>query len=98
MDLFAEEGLMYFGIEKKVKEVGPTELVVLEIFDVIKDKLNKGTEITKQEVIALAFTPIMGGSMSEQEKILKAIRMTMTIDKEYSMMFNLFYMRLQINF
>ena len=30
MDLFAEEGLKYFGIEKKVKELGPTELVVLE--------------------------------------------------------------------
>ena len=167
MDLFAEEGLKYFGIEKKVKEVGPTELVVLEtknlhmdytflmeddsyihfefqttdkgsldlrrfrayeallshqtnkdvetyviysngikapmtgfnnymvktvtladknvneIFDAIKDKLDKGTEVTKQEVIALAFTPIMGGSMSKQEKIIKAIRITMTINKEY---------------
>nr|WP_302597372.1 hypothetical protein [uncultured Cellulosilyticum sp.] len=171
MDLFAEEGLKYFGIEKKVKEIGPTELVVLEtknlhmdytflmeddsyihfefqttdkraldlrrfrayeallshqtnkdvetyviysngittpmsrletgintyvvktvtlvgqdvneIFDTIKDKLNKGIETTKQDVIALAFTPIMGGTMSKQEKILKAIKMTMTIDKEY---------------
>lgn len=66
-----------------VKTVTLADKNVNEIFDVIKDKLNKGTEITKQEVIALAFTPIMGGSMSKQEKILKAIRMTMTIDKEY---------------
>lgn len=30
MDVFAEEGLKFFGIEKKVKEVSPTEIVVLE--------------------------------------------------------------------
>jgi hypothetical protein len=30
MDVFAEEGLKFFGIEKKVKEVGSTEIVVLE--------------------------------------------------------------------
>ena len=30
MDVFAEDGLKFFGIDKKVKELGPTELVVLE--------------------------------------------------------------------
>ena len=30
MDIFAEEGLKFFGIDKKVKDNGPTELVVLE--------------------------------------------------------------------
>ncbi|MGL6105436.1 hypothetical protein [Romboutsia sp.] len=30
MDIFAEEGLKFFGIHKKVKDNGPTELVVLE--------------------------------------------------------------------
>ena len=171
MDLFAEEGLKFFGIKKKVKEIGPTELVVLEtknlhmdytflmeddsyihfefqttnkgvqdlrrfrayeallshqtnkdvetyviysngitnsisrmetglntyvvktvtlvdndvneIFEMIKDKLNKGMKLAKQDVIALAFTPIMGGVMSRQEKILQAIKMTMKIDEEY---------------
>ena len=171
MDLFAEEGLKYFGIEKKVKEVGPTELVVLEtknlhmdytflmeddsyihfefqttdkgsldlrrfrayeallshqtnkdvetyviysngitapmssfetgintykvnvitiidkdideIFDAITDKLNRGIEPTKHDIISLAFAPIMGGMLSKQEKILKAIKMTMYIDEEY---------------
>ena len=30
MDLFAEEGLKFFGIDKKVKESGSTEIVVLD--------------------------------------------------------------------
>lgn len=30
MDLFPEEGLKFFGINKKVKKLGSTELVVLE--------------------------------------------------------------------
>lgn len=30
MDIFAEEGLKFFGIDKKVKDIGPTELVVLD--------------------------------------------------------------------
>lgn len=37
MDLFAEEGLQFFGINKKVKEIGPTELVVLETKNMFMD-------------------------------------------------------------
>lgn len=37
MDLFAEEGLKFFGIDKKVKELGPTELVVLEAKNMFMD-------------------------------------------------------------
>lgn len=171
MDLFAEEGLKYFGIKKKVKEIGPTEIVVLEtknlhmdytflmeddsyihfefqttdkgsldlrrfrayeallshqtnkdvetyviysngiatpmdrldtgintykvnaitfvdqkvdeLFNEIMDKINSGIELTKQEIISLAFSPIMGGVISKHEKILRAIKMTMNINEEY---------------
>jgi hypothetical protein len=37
MELFAEEGLRFFGIDKKVKEVGATELVVLETKNMFMD-------------------------------------------------------------
>lgn len=37
MNLFAEEGLKFFGINKKVKELGPTELVVLETKNMFMD-------------------------------------------------------------
>lgn len=30
MDVFAEEGLRFFGINKRVKDVSSTEIVVLE--------------------------------------------------------------------
>lgn len=37
MDIFAEDGLKFFGINKKVKELGPTELVVLETKNMYMD-------------------------------------------------------------
>lgn len=171
MDLFAEEGLKFFGINKKVKELGPTELVVLEtknmfmdytflmeddtfihfefqttnkgsndlrrfrayeallshqtckdvityvvysgdirnfssnfktginefrvnaismsdkdgdkIYNSIVEKIKSGEVITKQDIISLSFTPIMGGVLSKTDKILNAIRIVKNIDKEY---------------
>ncbi|EKQ57621.1 MULTISPECIES: hypothetical protein [unclassified Clostridium] len=37
MDIFAEEGLKFFGINKKVKGTGSTEIVVLEIKNMLMD-------------------------------------------------------------
>lgn len=171
MDLFAEEGLKFFGVEKKVKAVGSTEIVVLEaknmfmdytflmeddtiihfefqttdkgildlrrfrsyeallsyqtgkdvttyvvysgnisntvdtletgistykvnavslveydeddVFEQVKNKIEQGIALRKQEAISLAFTPIMGGKRSKKEKILKAIKLTRDIDEAY---------------
>lgn len=171
MDLFAEEGLKFFGINKKVKELGPTELVVLEtknmfmdytflmeddtfihfefqttnkgnidlrrfrayeallshqtgkdvityvvysgnikdpgsiletgineykvnsismssrdgdkIYNDIVEKIKSGIEITKQDIIALTFTPIMGGKVGIADKIINAIHIAKNIDNDY---------------
>ncbi len=171
MDLFVEEGLKFFGINKKVKEIGPTELVVLETKNMFMDytflmeddtfihfefqttnkgkvdlrrfrayeallshqtgkdvltyvvysgniknpedtlktginefkinlvsmadkngdeiytdligKIQSGSEITKQDIISLTFTPIMGGKISTIDKILNAINIVKGIDKDY---------------
>lgn len=37
MDLFADEGLKFFGIDKKVKEPGSTEIVVLDAKNMFMD-------------------------------------------------------------
>lgn len=37
MDVFAEDGLKFFGIDKKVKDPGPTELVVLKTKNMFMD-------------------------------------------------------------
>lgn len=37
MDIFIEDGIKFFGIHKKVKEIGPTELVVLEAKNMFMD-------------------------------------------------------------
>lgn len=171
MDLFAEEGLKFLGIEKKAKETGPTELVALEtknmfmdytflmeddtfihfefqttnkgtcdlrrfrayeallsyqtskdavtyviysgdiksiysslktginefkvnvismgdkdgdiIYNNIIEKIKSGGNISKQDIISLSFTPIMGGTVSKADKILNAIKVIKDIDKEY---------------
>ena len=171
MDVFAEEGLKFFGIDKKVKDSSSTEIVVLEaknlhmdytflmeddtyihvefqttdkgkddlrrfrayesllsfqtgkdvvtyvvysngiqnvktiletginqynvkvisMFDkdgdiVIKEveeKLNNNIEVTKHDLIALTFTPIMSGKLSKLDKIIKSIRLVKKIDNEY---------------
>uniref|UniRef100_UPI00260CCE72 hypothetical protein n=1 Tax=Clostridium sp. TaxID=1506 RepID=UPI00260CCE72 len=168
MDIFAEDGLKFFGIEKKVKEVGSTEIIILEaknmfmdytflmeddtyihiefqttdkgitdlrrfkayeslfelqvnkdivtyvvysgniinpktsykngintynvkaismankdgdkVFDEIINKIKNNENIKKEDLIALTFTPIMGGNMSKSDKILNAIKVIREID------------------
>ena len=171
MDVFAEEGLKFFGIDKKVKDSSSTEIVVLEaknlhmdytflmedntyihiefqstdkgkddlrrfrayesllsfqtkkdvvtyvvysngiqnamdtlktgineynakvismydkdgdiIFNKVEEKLRDKEEITKQDLVALIFSPIMGGKLTKLDKILKSIRLVKKIDNEY---------------
>ena len=171
MDVFAEEGLKFFGIDKKVKDSSSTEIVVLEaknlhmdytflmeddtyihvefqttdkgkddlrrfrayesllsfqtgkdvvtyvvysngikntksvletginqynikavsmfdkdgdiVIQEVEEKLNNNIEVTKQELIALTFTPIMSGKLSKLDKIIKSIRLVKKIDNEY---------------
>nr|WP_156211901.1 hypothetical protein [Clostridium butyricum] len=171
MDIFAEEGLKFFGIDKKVRDIGSTEIVVLEIknmfmdytflmeddsyihfefqtsdkgikdlrrfrtyeallnmqtgkdvvtyvvysgdiknplsgyesgintykvnaismankdgdkiFNEIIEKMKQGEELSKQDIIALTFTPIMDSKLSKSDKIINAIRVVKDIDKEY---------------
>lgn len=171
MDVFAEEGLKFFGIDKKVKDSSSTEIVVLEaknlhmdytflmevdtyihvefqttdkgkddlrrfrayesllsfqtgkdvvtyvvysngiqnvktiletginqynvkavsmfdkdgdiVIQEVEEKLNNNIEVTKQDLIALTFTPIMSGKLSKLDKIIKSIRLVKKIDNEY---------------
>ena len=171
MDVFAEEGLKFFGINQKVKDSSSTEIVVLEalnlhmdytflmeddsyihfefqttnkgkkdlrrfrayeallslqkekdvttyvvysnnikkaissletgiskfnvksifmsekngdlIFEELEKKINNKEKLTKQELISLAFTPIMGGKLTKAEKIIKSIRIVKSSDSEY---------------
>lgn len=54
-----------------------------KIFDQIAEKIHSGEELTKQDIISLTFTPIMGGKSTKTEKIVKAIKITKDIDKYY---------------
>ena len=171
MDVFAEEGLKFFGIDKKVKDSSSTEIVVLEaknlhmdytflmeddtyihvefqttdkgkndlrrfrayesllsfqtskdvvtyvvysnginntksilqtgineynvkaismydkdgdiVIQEIEEKLNNNIEVTKQDLIALTFTPIMSGKLTKLDRIIKSIRLVKKIDNYY---------------
>ncbi len=171
MDVFAEEGLKFFGINQKVKDSSSTEIVVLEalnlhmdytflmendsyihfefqttnkgkkdlrrfrayeallslqkekdvttyvvysnnikkaistletgiskfnvksifmcekngdlVFEELEKKLINKENLTKQELVSLAFTPIMGGKLTKVEKIIKSIRIVKASDSEY---------------
>ena len=72
------------GINKyKVKSIFMSDkngdLVVEELEKKVKNK----EHITKQELIALTFTPIMGGKLTKAEKIIKSIRIVKSSDNEY---------------
>ena len=49
----------------------------------IEEKLNNNIEVTKQDLIALTFTPIMSGKLSKLDKIIKSIKLVKKIDNEY---------------
>ena len=171
MDVFAEEGLKFFGIDKKVKDSSSTEIVVLEaknlhmdytflmeddtyihvefqatdkgkddlrrfrayesllsfqtskdvvtyvvysngiintksilktgineynvkaismydkdgdiVIQEVEEKLNNNIEVTKQDLVALTFTPIMSGRLTKLDRIIKSIRIVKKIDNEY---------------
>ena len=49
----------------------------------VEEKLNNNIEVTKQDLLALTFTPIMTGKLSKLDKIIKSIRLVKKIDNEY---------------
>ena len=53
------------------------------IFDKVEEKLRDKEEITKQDLIALTFTPIMSGKLTKLDRIIKSIRIIKKIDNEY---------------
>ena len=49
----------------------------------VEEKINDNVEVTKQDLIALTFTPIMSGKLSKLDKIIKSIKLVKKIDNEY---------------
>ena len=49
----------------------------------VEEKINDNVDVTKQDLIALTFTPIMSGKLSKLDKIIKSIRLVKKIDNQY---------------
>ena len=72
------------GISKfNVKSIFMSEKNGDLIFEELEKKINNKEKLTKQELISLAFTPIMGGKLTRAEKIIKSIRIVKSSDSEY---------------
>jgi hypothetical protein len=69
--------------EFKVNTISMADKDGDKIYNSIVEKIKSGEDITKQDIISLSFTPIMGGALSKADKILNAIRIVKNIDKDY---------------
>lgn len=49
----------------------------------VEEKLNNNIEVTKQDLIALTFTPIMSGKLTKLDRIIKSIKLIKRINDEY---------------
>ncbi|CBZ02561.1 hypothetical protein H04402_00750 [Clostridium botulinum H04402 065] len=54
-----------------------------KIYNDIVEKIKSGIEVTKEELISLTFTPIMGRKISTVDKIINAIDIVKDIKKSY---------------
>ena len=68
----------------KVKNISMANINGDEVFGRLKQKINDNEEITKHDLIELTFTPIMGGTLRNDEKIVDAIKILKKVDNEYS--------------
>ena len=68
----------------KVKNISMANINGDEVFERLKQKIRNKEEITKHDLIELTFTPIMGGTLTNDEKIVDAIKILKKVDNEYS--------------
>lgn len=54
-----------------------------DVFKNVSDKISKGISLSKDDIISLSFSPIMGGQVSKLERILNTIKLLKDIDITY---------------
>lgn len=74
-----ETGINQYNVKAVSMYDRDGDIVIKEI----EEKINDNVEVTKQDLIALTFTPIMSGKLSKLDKIIKAIKLVKKIDNEY---------------
>ncbi|EJO5348821.1 DUF4351 domain-containing protein [Clostridium botulinum] len=69
--------------EYKVNSISMANKDGDKIYNHIVEKIKSGIEITKQDIISLTFTPIMGGKIGIADKIINAIHVVKDINNDY---------------
>lgn len=54
-----------------------------DVFKNVSDKISKGISLSKDDIISLSFSPIMGGQVSKLYRILNTIKLLKDIDITY---------------
>ncbi len=69
--------------EYKVNSISMADKDGDRIYNDIIEKIRSGMELTKQDIISLTFTPIMGGSISTVDKIINSLNVLKDVNKDY---------------
>ncbi|SHJ77076.1 protein of unknown function [Hathewaya proteolytica DSM 3090] len=78
------DGILKTGInEYKVNSISMADMDGDKIYSDILLKIELGEKITKQDIISLTFTPIMGGNTEIADKIINAIKIVKNVYSEY---------------
>ena len=72
------------GINKfKVNTISMASKNGDDVFKNVSDKISKGISLSKDDIISLSFSPIMGGQVSKLDRILNTIKLLKDIDITY---------------
>lgn len=83
-DIKNTDSILKTGInEYKVRPIYLGERDGDVIIEDLERKLKNKESITKQELVSLTLTPVMGGKLSKSEKIIKSIRIIKETESEY---------------
>lgn len=83
-DIKNTDSVLKTGINKyKVRPIYLGERDGDIIIEDLERKLKNKESITKQELVSLTLTPVMGGKLSKSEKIIKSIRIIKETESEY---------------
>ena len=58
-------------------------MCIRDRFKNVSDKISKGISLSKDDIISLSFSPIMGGQVSKLDRILNTIKLLKDIDITY---------------
>ena len=68
----------------RIQPIIMTNYIVEELMERLQNKLDSGARLTKDDLIPLTLCPLMGGNMSQKERIKKAFEFSKQVESNIS--------------